>query len=306
MYTLRHLKQGIKSPNLLARELNRHYYQRRSGPDFNRKGVDIFEEDWDTLVILDACRYDMFEVENSLPGDLISKESRGSNTVEFLCGNFDGKELLDTVYTTANPQLVNNRDRVDVTFYDEINIWNTDRWNNEIGTVRPEQMTEASLEAIDTHPNKRHVIHYLQPHYPFISSNIDSETRGVMENEAEGFDIWGQCMRGNISISSQKIWLAYKENLKKCLDSVQNLITEISGKTVVTSDHGNMVGERSAPIPIREWGHPSGIYTKELVTVPWLVYESGDRRDVDFSESKKRSDIESEIVHNRLEKLGYV
>ena len=32
------------------------------------KGVHIMREDWDNLIILDACRYDMFEKVNSIKG----------------------------------------------------------------------------------------------------------------------------------------------------------------------------------------------------------------------------------------------
>ncbi|WP_254861438.1 hypothetical protein [Halovivax gelatinilyticus] len=305
MYTIDDLKQGVKSPNLIAREVNRHYYTRRFGPGYNRKGTDIFEEDWDTLIILDACRYDIFKDENTLPGELTQRESRGSNTVEFLRGNFNGEKLYDTVYTTANPQLVNNRDQIKVEFCDEINVWNTNRWDDKIGSVLPEDMTDAAIESVRKYPNKRHIFHYLQPHYPFISSNIDNGTRGVGENKENMSDIWGERFRGRINLTREKIWDAYVQNLRECLNHLQRLINILSGKTVVSSDHGNMVGERSGPIPIREWGHPSRTYTEHLVKVPWLIYEEKPRREIISEKGQKTYEVDMSTVDSRLEDLGY-
>ncbi|ELZ23103.1 hypothetical protein C475_15679, partial [Halosimplex carlsbadense 2-9-1] len=90
---------------------------------------------------------------------------------------------------------------------------------------------------------------------------------------------------------------------------VKELLGELSGKTVVTSDHGNMLGERARPIPIREWGHPDGVYTPELVTVPWLEYESGPRREVvaeaPVDETESGDAVEDDVVAERLRNLGY-
>jgi hypothetical protein len=67
-----------------------------------------------------------------------------------------------------------------------------------------------------------------------------------------------------------------------------------------------MVGERAFPFPIREWGHPRGIYTEQLVKVPWLVDDTGPRRKVvtEAAESET-SDVDEETVADRLKNLGY-
>ncbi|CQR52106.1 MULTISPECIES: hypothetical protein [Haloferax] len=84
-------------------------------------------------------------------------------------------------------------------------------------------------------------------------------------------------------------------------------MTTLLGRTVVTSDHGNMIGDRAAPVPIREWGHPPGIYTKELVTIPWLVHDNGERREIVSGESVATdAAVSSDVVTKRLENLGYV
>jgi hypothetical protein len=80
----------------------------------------------------------------------------------------------------------------------------------------------------------------------------------------------------------------------------------ISGKVVVTSDHGNYVGERASPIPIREYGHPRGLYDRPVVCVPWLVRESDDRRRIiTSSRDDQAQDINENVVTERLRNLGY-
>ncbi len=307
MYDLNHIRIGIKNPNLALRQINRHYYDYTSGHKFNANGIKIIDEDWDVLVILDAFRYDMFASVNTLDGKLKSKMSRGSNTSEFLYGNFADEECLDTVYTTASPQFQKHHDRLNTKFYEVNNVWNTSRWDEDVGTVYPEEMTEVSKEYIENHPHKRHIIHYLQPHYPFINTDLENVGRDMLVNSDMGSNIWGLQMRGQTNLTKERINKAYYENCKRVLAAVEDLLDLISGKIVITSDHGNMVGERSRPIPIKEWGHPSGIYTRELVEVPWLVIENGSRPQI-YSEGsiQEREDVTDAVVEDRLKDLGYV
>jgi hypothetical protein len=46
-------------------------------------------------------------------------------------------------------------------------LFNED-WDDETGTVRAETRTNAALEAAERFPHKRLVVHYMQPHYPFV------------------------------------------------------------------------------------------------------------------------------------------
>ena len=47
------------------------------------------KEDWDNLIVLDACRYDMFKEINTIKGNLERGISRGSATSQFLIENFE-------------------------------------------------------------------------------------------------------------------------------------------------------------------------------------------------------------------------
>lgn len=310
MYTLSQLERGIQrgldSPNLFLREANRLYYRHRSGHNYNTAGVDIFDEDWDTLLVLDACRYDMFEEEHSLDGQLETRCSRGSHTREFLRGNFAGRDLRDTVYVTASPQLYRWQDEIDTALHAVVNVWREDGWNDEHETVLPETVNKFAYDALEQYPDKRLVVHYLQPHYPFIDSGLDADKARLRSGNQDEADIWGKLMTGTLSLPPETVWGAYRRNLRQVLPHVEELLEEVPGRTVVTSDHGNMVGERSQPIPVREWGHPPGVYTDELVKVPWLVSENGARRTVVAEAADTHSDeIDDRTVRDRLEQLGY-
>jgi hypothetical protein len=155
------------------------------------------------------------------------------------------------------------------------------------------------------------VVHYIQPHYPFIGSGTDFDKRHLAASDADGNEngaenVWGQLMTGTLDIDAADIWRPYVANLKRALPHVEKLMSEFDGRTVVTADHGNMVGERSFPFPIREWGHPRGTYTDQLVRVPWLVYENGPRREVYAGDPAAKSEaVNEDVVTDRLRNLGY-
>lgn len=230
MYSLDQIRKGVRwsleSPSLLFRELNHIYYTKRFGADYNRRGVDVIDEDWDTLVILDACRYELFSEENPIEGRLEKRISRGAHTSGFLRGNFDGRTLHNTVYTTASPQLQKRRDEIDVEFHAVNNVWDSERWDEEERTVLPDSMTDAGLEAHERYPDKRHIVHYIQPHYPFIGYDLDEGIRTVGE---DGFDIWEQRIRGRIDVLPEEIWSAYRNNLRLAFDAVEKLIKNVDG-----------------------------------------------------------------------------
>jgi len=281
------------------------------GPDSD----DFVEEDWDNLLILDACRYDMFEKTCEIDGELESRTSVGSSTPDFLKQTFRGGDFQDIVYVTANPQ-VNLRLDPDI-FHDVVEVWKTD-WNDDLGTVEPRRVTERAIEALERYPNKRLIIHYMQPHYPFIGqkseeldghSGFELSKRLASDEEADRDErtVWDQLKDGEVS--EETVWQAYVENLEFVLNDIESSIDEFEGKTVITSDHGNLMGETATPYQLELYGHPTGIHAEDLVTVPWLSIESGLRRETYEGERTERvsqHDIEDEDeIQERLKDLGY-
>jgi hypothetical protein len=263
-------------------------------------------EDWDNLIILDACRFDTFEeIASDLPGELRKVESKASSTHLFLRANFEGRDLDDTVYVTANPQLYRNKndlqtvETMDVSFHDRIDVWE-DNWHDEHRTVMPEVVTKAALGASEQYPNKRLIIHFVQPHAPYV---------GEIGKEFPDYrDFWGTFRDGEFDLSLEKAKQAYRENLELALPHVSGLLSEFEGRTVVTADHGEILGERDFPIPIRRYGHPSYTKMPEVIEVPWLVHEDGVRPDIvaEVPEDAEEGEaVDSEVVKERLRDLGY-
>lgn len=307
-YTLENLVAGLRNPRIFLGELYRF------GVDFNiayhqrthsKHGTRVIEEDWDNLIILDACRFDMFRDQNYISGDLQHRRSLGSESWEFLRSNFLGEELHETVCVTANPHVPKLPTG---TFHAVVNLLEGG-WDAERRTVLPETMVTAAQQATKQYPDKRLIIHFMQPHFPFIGDiGQRLEHGGIEQPSAEGDGgskrhVWGSLGHGRIS--KAHVWKAYRENLDIVLPHVETLLESLSGKSVVTADHGNLVGERTSPLPVRGYGHPRGLDAPELRTVPWLVVEGEDRRSIVAEPPVDDANPDEHLVEQRLEALGY-
>ena len=254
--------------------------------------VRVMEEEWDYLIILDACRYDYFKKYNNMKGDFKKKISRGSCTLEWLRNNFK-KYYDDVVYVSANPYISNvefHGFKGFEHFFKVEPVWDYG-WDKETGTVHPRKVVEAALKVRKLYPNKRMIIHFLQPHAPYIGKTKISRREVNINNNTPKDEaiqeIWRLVINGKIPINELK--KAYEDNLKLVLKEVQRLIEKLEGKIVVTSDHGECFGEWFV------YSHPKGIYIKELVEVPWLIIEK--------EESKQREVSDKELIKKRIKKL---
>lgn len=303
MYSKEQVLKGIQNPILLLQETNKIFHHRLWQRRYYQKGVDVMSEDWDNLLILDSCRYDLFKQringnEFDLPGRLNYRISRGSDTVEWLRGNIAGKELYDTVYVTANPQF---HIHTDAEFHSVINVWQHDEgWNEAVNTVLPEVMESFVREAAKRYPQKRILAHFIQPHYPFLGPT------GRANFDLDGLRIWQNILIGDIDISDEILNQAYSENLDVVLPSIARLLEDLPGKTVVSSDHGQVIGERVYPISIKEYGHPRYVHIENLLKVPWLIHKNNDSKTVVSSNSGgDSSGTTSDQVSEQLQALGY-
>jgi hypothetical protein len=272
--------------------------------------INALTEDWDNLLILDACRYDVFADLSDLPGELTPRFSPASGTMEWLQKTIDGHEYHDTVYVTANPRV----NRYEEHFFEVVPAWRS-HWDDDLKVTPPEAVADLTRRAIDEYPDKRVVGHFMQPHIPFIGefgrSEIgihDGTTKGV--NQALGNDYTANVepyvLLREGKLDSDAIRKAYRENLQIVLSVLDSLFGDLHGKTVVTSDHGEMFGEVGWPIPRRRYGHPYHTAARKLHEVPWLTYHNGPRREVTAGTPGQIGEgIDEEEIQERLEHLGY-
>lgn len=109
---------------------------------------------------------------------------------------------------------------------------------------------------------------------------------------------------GLTELNENEVWDLYAENLRVALDSVAGLLEEPTGKTVITADHGNLVGDRLWPVPVRGYGHPPNVYVDELLTVPWMVVD-GERRTIQTEPPIDSERLPENKIEERLRALGY-
>jgi len=298
MYDLSAILDGVREPYKIVRELNLLYHRRLRLHDYNHNGTDIFAEDWDNLILLDACRYDEFERHWEYGGRLEHRTSRGSSSNEFIRGNFRGRELLDTVCVTANGWYV-NIDSFEI--HAMIPLIESEYRDEQTGAILPGTVTDHAKRAAERYPNKRLVVHYMQPHTPYIGPTgreyfSDFRIRSDLD----------QVIRST-GADTAKLRTAYRENLELVIEKVGSLLEELDGKTVVSADHGEMFGERHFPIPMRDYMHPHGIDNDVLTKVPWQVI-SGDRRRRIVAEQpqEKQEEVDADAVEEHLRELGYL
>ena len=289
----------------VVREVHRQYFALRNQSNFNDAGVDIFEEDWDNLVILDACRYDIFAERSELPGTLEPRQSRGSMTPEWLRANFTGRDLTDTVYVSSNGQFINH-DGLGAKLHAFIGVWGDDFEPGEgdpTTIATPEMLTERALAAAEDYPNKRLLIHYLPPHEPYIGST----GREKIDFHLTPLEVPNE-IKSNPEITRDVIRKAYTENLDIALEEVERLLESLPGKTVVSADHGELLGERLKPFPLPHYGHSGGIYHEKLVKVPWHTHTNSERKHIIAEEPEQVDNAgigDERDVEKHLEDLGY-
>jgi hypothetical protein len=297
---VRRLLRGDASlAQLVAHHGNRLYHALRNESGYNDDGIDIFAEDWDNLVILDACRYDRFAEQSTLDGTLEFRISRASATREWVRTNFAGRTLHDVVYVSANPNYRKVADEIGAEVHAYVDVWDEDYLQADGNVVPPDAVTKCARDAAERFPDKRLLVHYVQPHYPFLGPTGQEEfdpTKTLKQVSRE------------TNFTDDRLARAYRENVDLVLDEAERLLDALPGKTVVSADHGELLGERLSPVPLRAYGHPNGVYVEELVKVPWLVWSDGERKQIVSEPPKDRegNPVDERAVEERLRNLGYV
>ena len=268
----------------------------------NLPRIDIKDSDWDNIILIDACRWDLFN-QNAVGLDSDTEAqpaiSVGTGTTEYLEKTYADDIWHDTVYVSANPQI--ERHGYISQFHKVIKVWETG-WDEDLQTVPPEPVSKKALSAYNNYPNKRIIVHYLQPHMPFIGETGEDIRHGgtvpIGAEERDAPKIWTLLKRGEID--KQLAWKAYSENLDIVLPEVQKLLNAFNGKTIFTSDHGNAFGEWGT------FGHPSNHPIYPLCVVPYLEQTQNGRKDT-YSEPPEDSlQADQEEVKSKLRALGYV
>lgn len=222
----------------------------------------IHDIEYDNLIILDACRYDLYD--QVVDGDVDVRITEGSSSAEYVKANFSEGAFDDIVYVSANPwfypskfkEITGRDEEPGEIFHEFFNTIKTD-WDEQ-GTVLPEKAARDTKTARKLFPDKKVVAHFMQPHHPFVRYELPDAGFGI--GDVEGENVWDYFGAGQIN--REELWKGYEDNLRYVLEEVNELLGELEGKTVITADHGNFVGEYGL------YGHPGGHDAEEVRKVP--------------------------------------
>ncbi len=180
-----------------------------------------------------------------------------------------------------------------------IDAWDK-RWNDELETVLPQDLNDIFL---NSNIENQTIVHYMQPHLPYLNlGNFGSfdtmrKRAGDEEEEKDDFketidkimvifedrfeEIFGKqelwkikkILKLRARSGYERTWRAaggeeglreyYKDNLQIVLKKAAELVENIDGKVVITSDHGEAFGEKDL------WFHKLETHESILTEVPW-------------------------------------
>lgn len=269
---------------------------RRFTTRFSGDGEDVFQEEWDILVILDGCRYDvMSEVANEYLyiGEVEKRTSVASWSGEWIDKTLAGRNSK-AKYITGNPF---SEEYLEDFSGDVDEMWRR-YWSREDGTILPTPITNEVVKSHRENPEKKIIAHYMQPHHPFVGVELDGDFGFQVEDFGDRGDIhniWKRVRKGDIS--KNEVVSAYKDNLRFILDHLEILVENVDAKVVLTADHGNAFGEKWF------YGHQVGIRTKEVCQVPWCEIDAKDSGEYEVQDIEEGIDVSTQ---DRLESLGYL
>jgi hypothetical protein len=268
-------------------------------------GTNVYDREWDVLVVLDACRADTLR---SVAPDIDvldsvgTVRSVGSSSSEWLENTFQGHpETAHTAMVTGNTWTDRYLDADGFAALDE--VWKY-AWDERLATVPAQAVTDRAIALARERAPERLVVHYMQPHHPFVPDPLDGDgglaRTGAHSNTANP---WVSLRRGEISVD--RVRAAYEANLRYVLDSVGTLLENVDGRVAVTADHGNLFGEWGL------YGHPMQTPVPALLSVPWAEATGVDcgQREPDLRppESLPVSRVYgAESDRDRLDALGYL
>lgn len=282
-------------------------------------GTHIYDEDWDLLIILDACRVDVLESVASEYDFIETVESRwsiGSHSHEWLTQTFTedyADEIATTTYVSGNghthetfvtedyppdetvPVCWPDWNTVDADAFDQLDmLWETAH-QEELG-VPPRAITDRTVEVArdPDFDSDRLIAHYMQPHIPYLAAALEDD-RSPTDVEAKG---WKLLESGDAD--RDEVWDLYEETLRFVLDDVELLLENVDAETVViTADHGNAFGEYAIH------GHPEGMLLPCVKKVPWVTTTATDEETFTPTGEYYDEHAETTDIEEHLRDLGY-
>lgn len=290
------VQKTLSNPRDAYRWIRRNFIQAAAEGFYTRRHARYpFGEDWDILIVLDACRYDL-AVEAS-PNDWGEPEraiSPGWNSKTWIDRVFSHaaeSALSETIYITANPYSP-RVDQDELQLVDE--VWKY-AFDEELGTIPPRPLTDRTIQHHRATGAERLIVHYMQPHLPPVNRRHDLglQSDGMAWRNGNPWVLIESDQRDPAEIVP-----LYRDNLTPVLDEVELLLENVDAETVVvTADHGNYLGESG------HWGHHNRFARDSAVrAVPWWELTATDEHTHEPSEYEHEAGVDR---GEQLAALGY-
>jgi hypothetical protein len=292
-------------------------------------GTNVFSRNWNLLILLDTCRVDALQEvasEYDFLSDIRSIRSVGGRSPEWIAKTFVDEyadTIRETAYLSANvfsEEILRNRHHESVSraevnlaynilgriptvdtstlghfeyLYEYEPVGTDGPLGHKDGGTPPRYVTDRGIAVGRDHDFNRIILHYLQPHPPYVANAVESGR----ELEQYESDWWGYLAETG---DYETIWETYLDELRYVLDDVKILLDNIDAETVVISaDHGESFGE------YWEYGHHTGSINPYVRMVPWVETTATDRNSHMPTTEPPSGMSSEESAEDRLEALGY-
>lgn len=286
-------------------------------------GVNVFERDWDLLIVLDTCRPDALiavadEYAFLSADEITTTTSVGTSTLEWTAATFTREhtdKIANTAMISANgwPHRIldkgyrpEERHRAgmlptkwDTVSGDELGkhvpAWQFGEgragWSNQ-PQADAETVSDLAIGIGRNDDFDRVIAHFIEPHYPFAAAAMQRGARELSQSEQSPWEYIDE------TGDEDTVWDHYLTELRFGLDSVERLLDNFDAeKVLITADHAECFGEW------RRYGHTSASMNPALRTVPLAWTSGADSKSYtppEYTEENNRS------VEQNLESLGYI
>lgn len=284
---------GSRAPAVKAAELRNRIkpYQHEITP--------IWDRDWDLLVILDACRpewMDTVQSEYGFINEVDTIHSVGSHSSEWMTSTFDEKysqKMENTLYVTGN-HYADGLEKSSLAGF--VTAHDYGNWAYDSASPPASVITDLAVQAARREDWSRCIVHYMQPHKPFMTSDGGrGEVR--VKDWSLGYEPYHRHFRGDLSV--QDLHEAFTDNLRYVLSEVDVLLDNVDAeKVVLSSDHGQALGEDGL------WDHSVGVNHPCVRRVPWVETTATDNQTLK-PDTYAPADYDDETVSENLRHLGY-
>lgn len=258
----------------------------------------IWDREWDMIVILDSCRPEWIQ-EVSSEYDFITNvgtiNSVGSHSMEWVDKTFKSANpatLEESIYITGN-HYARRAPEDKFSEFEDLN-----NYSGEFPAPPAHVITDRTVAVCREQTWRHCIVHYMQPHKPFLQCDSDRRNVEIAAEWSKGHQLYHQYFKENIT--KQELIDGFINNLRYVLDEVDLLLDNVDApKTVITSDHGQALGERFI------WDHHPGVQIEPLKKVPWVECTAKDKQTLNPKDLSQVSES-NEPIEDRLEQLGYM